>query len=65
MRDLSRPTMSLVQVAKPFKRPILQEQFIKGFIKLGDQMCELNYKGTKIKIGGPKVQFYLQKMKYL
>ena len=26
-------------------------EFIKGFIKLGDQMCELNYKGTKIEIG--------------
>ena len=47
VRDLSRPTMSLVPVAKPFKRPILQEQFIK----LGDQMCELNYRGTKIEIG--------------
>ena len=34
--DLSRPTMSLAPMAKPFKRPILQEQFIKGFIKLGD-----------------------------
>ena len=51
MRDLSRPTMSLAPVAKPFKRPILQEQFINGLIKLGDQMCELNYKGTKIEIG--------------
>jgi len=51
VRDLSRPTMSLALVAKPFKRPILQEQFIKGFIKLGDQMCELNYTGTKIEIG--------------
>ena len=51
MRDLSRPTMSLAPMAKPFKRLISQEQFIKGFIKLGDQMCELNYKGTKIKIG--------------
>ena len=51
VRDLSRPTMSLAPVAKPFKRPILQEQFIKGFIKLGDQICELNYKWTKIKIG--------------
>ena len=50
VRDLSRPTMSLAPVIKPFKRPILQEQFIKGFIKLGDQMCELNYKETKIKI---------------
>ena len=32
-------------------------------------MCELNYRGTKIEIevktGGPKVQFYLQKMKSL
>ena len=35
MRDLSRPTMSLTQVTKPFKRWILQEQFIKRFIKLG------------------------------
>ena len=34
-----------------FKRPILQEQFIKGFIKLVNQMCELNYRGTKIEIG--------------
>jgi len=42
--------MSLAQVAKSFKRPILQEQFIKRFIKLGDQMCELNYRGTKIEI---------------
>ena len=25
-------------------------EFIKGFIKLRDQMCELNYKGTKIEI---------------
>ena len=48
VRDLSRPTMSLAP--KPFKRSILQEQFIKGFIKLRDQMCELNYRGTKIKI---------------
>ena len=54
-------------------------EFIKGFIKLRNQMCELNYKGTKIeigvklgdqnrnwsKIGRPKVQFYLQKMKHL
>ena len=51
MRDLSRPTMSLAPVAKPFKRPILQDQFIKEFIKLRDQMCKLNYRGTKIKIG--------------
>ena len=29
VRDLSRPTMSLVPEAKPFKRSILQEQFIK------------------------------------
>ena len=36
VRDLSRLTMSLAPVAKPFKRPILQEQFIKGFIKLRD-----------------------------
>jgi len=43
--------MSLTPVAKPSKRPIMQEQFIKGFIKLGDQMCELNYRGTKIEIG--------------
>ena len=43
--------MSLAPVTKSFKRPILQKQFIKGFIKLGDQMCELNYRGTKIKIG--------------
>ena len=26
-------------------------EFIKGFIKLRDQMCELKYKGTKIEIG--------------
>ena len=26
-------------------------EFIKGFIKLEGQMCELNYKGTKIEIG--------------
>ena len=26
-------------------------EFIKEFIKLGDQMCELNYKETKIEIG--------------
>ena len=26
-------------------------EFIKGFIKLRDQICELNYKGTKIEIG--------------
>ena len=51
MRDLSRPTMSLARVAKPFKRLILQKEFIKGFIKLEDQMCELNYKKTKIEIG--------------
>ena len=51
MRDLSRLIVSLAPVVKPFKRPILQEQFIKGFIKLEDQMCELNYKGTKIEIG--------------
>ena len=43
--------MFLAPVAKPFKKPILQEQFIKRFIKLGDQMCELNYKGIEIKIG--------------
>ena len=43
--------MSLTPLAKPFKRSILQEQFIKGFIKLGDQMCELNYRGIKIEIG--------------
>ena len=43
--------MSLAPVAKPFKRPILQEQFIKGIIKLMDQMCELNYKEAKIEIG--------------
>ena len=43
--------MSLALVAKPFKRPILQDQFIKGFIKLEDQMCELNYRGAKIEIG--------------
>jgi len=43
--------MFLVPVTKPFKRPILQEQFINGFIKLRDQMCELNYRGTKIEIG--------------
>ena len=36
VRDLSRPTTSLAPVAKPFKRPILQEQFINEFIKLGD-----------------------------
>ena len=51
MQDLSRPTLSLALMAKSFKKPILQEQFIKRFIKLGDQMCELNYKGTKIGIG--------------
>ena len=51
VRILSRPIMSLAPVAKPFKRPILQEQFIKRFIKLGDQMCELNYRETKIEIG--------------
>ena len=50
MRDLSIPTMFLAPVAKPFKRPILQEQFIKGFIKLEDQMCELNYSWAKIEI---------------
>ena len=33
-----------VQIRLPW--PILQ-----GFIKLGDQMYELNYKGTKIEIG--------------
>ena len=33
-----------VQIGLP--GPILQ-----GFIKLGDQMCELNYKWTKIEIG--------------
>jgi len=36
VQDLSRLIMSLALVAKPFKRPILQEQFIKRFIKLGD-----------------------------
>ena len=51
MLDLSRPTISLAPVAKPFKRLILQEQFINGFIKLRDQMYELSYKGTKIKTG--------------
>ena len=40
VRDLSRSIMSLALVAKPFKRSILQKQFIKGFIKLGDQICE-------------------------
>ena len=29
VQDLSRPTMSLAPVAKPFKKQILQEQFIK------------------------------------
>ena len=48
--DLSRPTMSLAPVTKPFKRSILQEQFIKVFIKLEDKMCELNYKGPKSKL---------------
>ena len=68
MRDLLRPTMSLAPVAKPFKRPILQEQFIKRFIKLRDQMCELNYKGTKIEIGvklGTKSAILPKKMKPL
>jgi len=51
VRDILRSTMSLALVAKPFKRPILQDQFIKGFIKLEDQMCELNYRGAKIEIG--------------
>ena len=51
VRDLSRPIMSLILVVKSFKRPILQEQFIKEFIKLEHQMCELNYKGIKIEIG--------------
>ena len=57
--------MSLAPVAKPFKRPIFQEQFIKGFIKLRDQMCELNYKGIKIKIrvklGDQKYNFTYKK----
>ena len=51
MRDLSRPTMSLAPVTKPFKRSILEKQFINRFIKLRDKMCELNYRGTKIEIG--------------
>ena len=41
MRNFLRPTMSLIPMTKPFKRPILQEQFIKRFIKLENQMCEL------------------------
>ena len=61
VRDLSRPTISLAPVAKLFKRSILQEQFIKGFRKLRDQMCELNYKGAKIeirvKLGDQKYNF--------
>ena len=50
VRDLSRPTMSLTPVAKPFKRLISQEQFINGFIKLGDPMYKLNYRGPKSKL---------------
>ena len=49
--DLLRPTIYIAPVTKLFKKPILQEQFIKRFIKLGNQMCELNYWGTKIEIG--------------
>ena len=44
------------------------DEFIKGFIKLGDQMCELNYKGTKIEIGvklGTKSAILPKKMKPL
>ena len=61
VRDLSRPTMSLALVAKPFKRLISQEQFINGFIKLGDPMYKLNYRGTKIEIG---VKFWDQKCNF-
>ena len=50
VQDLSRPTISLASMIKSFKRPILQDQFIKGFIKLEDQIYELNYRGIKIEI---------------
>ena len=29
----------------------LSGSILQGFIKLEDQICELNYKGTKFKIG--------------
>ena len=42
--------MSLAPVTKSFKRSNLAK-FIREFIKLEDQMCELNYRRTKIEIG--------------
>ena len=36
-------------------------EFIKEFIKLEDKMCELNYKGTKIKI---RVKLWDQKYNF-
>jgi len=44
-RDSQRLKLTVnVQIELP--GPVLQ-----GFIKLGDQICELNYRGTKSKIG--------------
>ena len=43
--------MSLAPVAKPFKKTNFAGKIYKGIYKTGDQMCELNYKGTKIEIG--------------
>ena len=44
-RDSQRLRLTVnVQIGLP--GPILQ-----GFIKLGDQICELNYRGTKSEIG--------------
>ena len=56
MKHLQETTQTLTRGNQRLRLTVnvqirLPGPILHGFIKLGDQICELNYRGTKFKIG--------------